>query len=44
MLLPSFQGTHMQGVYARARKAGFYDPQRNRVEHVGFGVVLGEDR
>ena len=34
----------MQGVFALARKAGFYDPQRSRVEHVGFGVVLGEDR
>ena len=23
---------------------GYYDPAKNRVEHVGFGVVLGEDK
>ena len=43
-VLTFVQGAHMQGVFALARKAGFYDPQRSRVEHVGFGVVLGEDR
>jgi len=25
-------------------KAGWFDPQVTRVEHVGFGVVLGEDK
>ena len=38
------QSLHMQGIFAVAQKAGFYDPKKNRVEHVGFGVVLGEDK
>ncbi|XP_023931228.1 arginine--tRNA ligase, cytoplasmic isoform X2 [Lingula anatina] len=38
------QGTHFQTVFSAARKAGYYDPKLKRVEHVGFGVVLGEDR
>jgi arginyl-tRNA synthetase len=23
--------------------AGWYDPSKQRMEHMGFGVVLGED-
>lgn len=38
------QGTHFETIYAAAQKAGWYSPNLVRVEHVGFGVVLGEDR
>lgn len=27
-----------------ARRIGFYDPTKVRVDFVGFGVVLGEDK
>jgi len=40
----SGQSTHFQSVFACAKRAGFYDPERIRVDHVGFGVVLGEDK
>lgn len=42
--LTSFQGVHFQLIYAAARLAGFYDPEKVRVDHVGFGVVLGPDK
>ena len=38
------QGTHFKQIYGLAQKAGWYDPAVTRVEHVGFGVVLGEDK
>ncbi|ODM95171.1 Arginine--tRNA ligase, cytoplasmic [Orchesella cincta] len=38
------QGTHFQSVYKCAKRAGIWDPNRVRVDHVGFGVVLGEDK
>jgi len=38
------QSTHFQIVFACAQKAGFYDPAKVRLDHVGFGVVLGEDK
>merc|ERR1711972_182487 len=37
------QATHFQSVFACAEKAG-YVPPGVRVDHVGFGVVLGEDK
>ncbi|KAF6739480.1 Arginine--tRNA ligase, cytoplasmic [Oryzias melastigma] len=40
----SGQGVHFQVVFAAARMIGWYDPQVTRVEHAGFGVVLGEDK
>ncbi|CAK8684427.1 unnamed protein product [Clavelina lepadiformis] len=40
----SGQAAHFQAIYSVARKMGWYDPEETRVEHVGFGVVLGEDR
>uniref|UniRef100_G3QCA1 Arginine--tRNA ligase, cytoplasmic n=1 Tax=Gasterosteus aculeatus aculeatus TaxID=481459 RepID=G3QCA1_GASAC len=39
----SGQATHFQVVFAAAQMIGWYDPQVTRVEHAGFGVVLGED-
>ncbi|TNN64640.1 Arginine--tRNA ligase, cytoplasmic [Liparis tanakae] len=40
----SGQATHFQVVFAAAQMIGWYDPQVTRVEHAGFGVVLGEDK
>ncbi|XP_059913621.1 arginine--tRNA ligase, cytoplasmic [Gadus macrocephalus] len=40
----SGQSTHFQLVFAAARMLGWYDPLTTRVEHAGFGVVLGEDK
>ncbi|WAQ99945.1 SYRC-like protein, partial [Mya arenaria] len=36
-------GTHFDLFFAAAQKAGYYNPNLKRVEHVAFGVVLGED-
>lgn len=38
------QAGHFQLVFKCGERAGFYDPSRHRLDHVGFGVVLGEDR
>jgi len=38
------QSTHFDLCFSAARDAGWYDPQKTRVEHIGFGVVLGEDK
>ncbi|XP_012673798.2 arginine--tRNA ligase, cytoplasmic [Clupea harengus] len=40
----SGQGVHFQVVFASAQMIGWYDPKVTRVEHAGFGVVLGEDK
>ncbi len=37
------QRLHFQLVFRAAAKAGYYDPDKVRVEHVPFGVVLGPD-
>ncbi|GAB4234742.1 MAG: arginine--tRNA ligase [Chlamydiales bacterium] len=37
------QSTHFQMVFQAAQKAGYYDPEKVRVDHVPFGVVLGPD-
>jgi arginyl-tRNA synthetase len=37
------QSLHFQLVFAAAKMAGFYDPKKVQVEHVGFGLVLGPD-
>ena len=38
------QGDHFKLIFGAAREAGWYDPKVSRVDHVGFGVVLGEDK
>ena len=38
------QGPHFDIIYPAAQKAGYYNPSVTRVEHVAFGVVLGEDK
>lgn len=37
------QATHFQMVFKAAEKAGYLDPQKVRVDHVPFGLVLGSD-
>lgn len=37
------QGIHLNTCYAAGAAAGWFDPKETRVEHIGFGVVLGED-
>lgn len=37
------QSEHFQNIYAAGRMAGWYDASKKRVEHIGFGLVLGED-
>lgn len=38
------QSQHFKSFLACARKVNFYDPAKVRVDHVTFGVVLGEDK
>uniref|UniRef100_A0A0N5AZV3 arginine--tRNA ligase n=1 Tax=Syphacia muris TaxID=451379 RepID=A0A0N5AZV3_9BILA len=38
------QSLHLETVFAAARDLGWYDPAKKRVEHVAFGLVLGEDK
>ncbi|XP_038056656.1 arginine--tRNA ligase, cytoplasmic-like [Patiria miniata] len=38
------QSVHLENIYAGGRIVGWYDPARVRVEHIKFGVVLGEDK
>lgn len=40
----SGQGPHFQAIFSCAEIAGIFDPSKTRVDHVGFGVVLGEDK
>ena len=37
------QSTHLETVYAIGADLGWFDKQKTRVEHVGFGVVQGKD-
>lgn len=37
------QALHFDLVFGAGRRAGWYDPAVTRVEHAGFGVILGED-
>uniref|UniRef100_A0A1I7U336 Probable arginine--tRNA ligase, cytoplasmic n=1 Tax=Caenorhabditis tropicalis TaxID=1561998 RepID=A0A1I7U336_9PELO len=37
------QNLHLETIYAAGRDFGWYDETTQRVEHVGFGLVLGED-
>ncbi len=42
-VIDSGQNLHLQMVFAAAEKAGYLDPAKVRVDHVGFGVVLNEE-
>ncbi len=37
------QALHFQMVFETAKKAGYYHPEKTRLDHVTFGVVLGSD-
>lgn len=37
------QWTHFKTIFACAERCGILDRKRHRMDHVGFGVVLGED-
>lgn len=39
----SGQYTHFKTIFQCAERIGLLDPRTHRVDHVGFGVVLGED-
>lgn len=39
-----FQSDHFKLIFGASREAGWYDPKVTRIDHVGFGVVLGEDK
>ncbi|XP_063724041.1 arginine--tRNA ligase, cytoplasmic-like [Symsagittifera roscoffensis] len=43
-VVDSGQSLHFNTFFAAARMAGWYDPYVMRLQHVGFGVVLGEDK
>ncbi|KAM5171266.1 arginine--tRNA ligase, cytoplasmic [Mantella aurantiaca] len=43
-VVDSGQGIHLQNVYSAGQMIGWYDAKVTRVEHAGFGVVLGEDK
>lgn len=38
------QATHFQQILKCGEKAGIFDAKKHRADHVGFGVVLGEDK
>jgi arginyl-tRNA synthetase len=38
------QATHFQVLWGCAERVGIQNPSKVRVDHVGFGVVLGEDK
>lgn len=38
------QAPHLETIFACARMMGWWRPEEVRVDHVAFGVVLGEDR
>eukprot|EP00127_Corallochytrium_limacisporum_P004005 Clim_evm54s156 gene=Clim_evmTU54s156 len=37
------QNMHLEAVFEAGAEVGWYDPKEIRVEHVGFGLVLGDD-
>ncbi|XP_041357238.1 arginine--tRNA ligase, cytoplasmic-like [Gigantopelta aegis] len=43
-VVDSGQALHLNTIFAAAELVGWSSPQLHRVEHVGFGVVLGEDK
>lgn len=43
VVVDSGQALHLQMVHTAAVKANFIDADRSKFEHVGFGLVLGED-
>ena len=44
LMMIFFQGSHFDLIYPAAEKVGWLNRNVARVEHVAFGVVLGEDK
>ncbi|ALC49717.1 Aats-arg [Drosophila busckii] len=42
-VVDSGQSTHFNSIFKAAERCGIVDPSLHRVDHVQFGVVLGED-
>uniref|UniRef100_A0A914D7C9 Arginyl-tRNA synthetase catalytic core domain-containing protein n=1 Tax=Acrobeloides nanus TaxID=290746 RepID=A0A914D7C9_9BILA len=38
------QSLHFETVFGAGRDLGYYDPKEKRVEHIGFGLVCGDDK
>jgi arginyl-tRNA synthetase len=38
------QATHFESVWLCAERCGFIDSKKTRLDFIGFGVVLGEDK
>ncbi|XP_044749902.1 arginine--tRNA ligase, cytoplasmic [Coccinella septempunctata] len=38
------QSTHFKTLFKCSQKLGIVDPKKHRLDHIGFGVVLGEDK
>ena len=43
-VIDSGQSLHLRLVFEGAKKAGWTDPAQHRIDHVGFGIVCGDDR
>uniref|UniRef100_A0A183TFC7 arginine--tRNA ligase n=1 Tax=Schistocephalus solidus TaxID=70667 RepID=A0A183TFC7_SCHSO len=43
-VVDSGQSMHFNILFAAAEKCGFLEPHRVTAEHIGFGLVLGEDK
>ncbi|XP_043925490.1 arginine--tRNA ligase, cytoplasmic isoform X2 [Protopterus annectens] len=43
-VVDSGQASHFQLLFSAGQMIGWYDPKVTRVEHAGFGVVLGDDK
>jgi arginyl-tRNA synthetase len=43
LVVDNGQSLHFQMIFAAAEKAGWLDPAKVKVDHVGFGLVLGAD-
>jgi len=43
-VVDSGQSEHFETIYSAAQDLGWYKPEETRVEHVKFGLVLGEDK
>jgi arginyl-tRNA synthetase len=42
-VVDSGQSVHLQGIFSSAKLIGWVDEAKHRIEHIDFGVVLGED-
>lgn len=43
-VVDSGQGDHFKTIFGVGERVGWYHPSVKRIDHVGFGVVLGEDK